>query len=77
MKNSRATSLRCLKKKQKQNKNVQLKFFCEQIFKKQWQNKDIYRKEMTNSSLVSHLGDYEWASLPMESEKLIWGVQVF
>jgi len=31
---------------------------------------------MTNSSLVSHLGDYEWASLPMESEKLIWGVQV-
>ena len=43
MKNSRATSLRCLKKKQKQNKNVQLKFFCEQIFKKQWQNKDIYR----------------------------------
>ena len=38
MKDSRATSLRCLKKKQKQNKNVQLKFYCEQIFKKQWRN---------------------------------------
>ena len=33
MEASRATSLRYLKKKQKQNKTVQLKFYCEQIFK--------------------------------------------
>lgn len=40
-------------------------------------NNIIHRKEMTNEALVSHLGDYVWASLSTKQIGHWWEVQVF